>query len=194
MNRKPYVAGKFYPLDVNELGDALNSYIDRVDNPVKIPAIIVPHAGYVYSGKTAGALYSKIQIPQTVVIIGSNHTGAGKPIAVYPEGNWETPLGTVVVDSATAKKICELSEYASADTTAHSCEHSIEVQVPFLQLLNPNVEIVPIAMGNYSIEAIEDLANAINKATDGKDVLFVASSDFSHYRRSTPPKPVTRWQ
>lgn len=181
MNRKPYVAGRFYPDDPQKLVAMLESFFEATESRVLVPSIIVPHAGYIYSGKVAGAVYSKIAVPEIVVIIGPNHTGLGAPISIWPDGSWETPLGTVPVDNEITMALLSKSVYAKPDTQAHVNEHSIEVQVPFLQHCRKDFKIVPVAMGDYSIEAIEDLANALDKATSEKEVLFVASSDFSHY-------------
>ncbi|HOG71074.1 MAG TPA: AmmeMemoRadiSam system protein B [Caldisericia bacterium] len=181
MDRKPYVAGRFYPDDPQKLGSMLESFFEVADTKAAVPSIIVPHAGYMYSGKVAGAVYSKIAVPEIVVIIGPNHTGLGAPISIWPDGSWETPLGNVPVDNGTIMALLNNSRHAKPDTQAHLNEHSIEVQIPFLQYCKKGFKIVPIAMGDYSIEAIEDLANALDKATSGKEVLFVASSDFSHY-------------
>lgn len=181
MERKPFVSGRFYPADKAELAAQLDSFFEEVPAKAKVFGIVAPHAGYMYSGKVAGAVWCRIEVPDTVIIIGPNHSGLGAQIAVYPEGHWETPLGKVAVDAETAEKIITNSQYATPDAVAHSNEHSIEVQLPFIQKVNPNAKIVPIAMGNYSHEAINDLIESIDKAIQGKDALFVASSDFSHY-------------
>lgn len=181
MERKPFVSGRFYPADKTELLAQLDSFFEDVPQKAKVDGIIVPHAGYIYSGKVAGAVWCRIEVPDTVLIIGPNHSGSGPQISVYPEGHWETPLGKLEVDAKLASLIVENSQYAAPDTLAHSNEHSIEVQLPFIQKINPKARIVPIAMGNYSHEAINDLIESIGKATTDKNVLFVASSDFSHY-------------
>ena len=181
MERLPYVAGKFYPEQADSLKSLIESYIEPSEEKVKISGIIVPHAGYVYSGKTAGSVYSKIIIPDVVVILGPNHTGMGASTSIYPEGLWRTPLGSLAVNSKIAMKIISLSNYASPDKLAHLSEHSIEVQLPFIQTFNPKASIIPISMGDYSLTTIQDLINAIDNSTQGEDVLFIASSDFSHY-------------
>jgi len=181
MDRKTYVAGRFYPDDPTELRDMINGYLGESDKQVSIPGVVLPHAGYIYSGKTAGAVVGKIKIPDTVVIFGPNHTGLGKPVAVYPDGNWKTPLGSVEVDMQLSREIVSGSEYAEFDTSAHETEHSIEVILPFLQVKNPKVKFVPIAMGTNDTEVIKELAESIDKVTKGMDVLFIASSDFTHY-------------
>lgn len=181
MERKPFVSGRFYPANMTELNAQLESFFEEVPQKAKVFGIVAPHAGYMYSGKVAGAVWCKIEVPDTVIIIGPNHSGLGAQIAVYPEGSWETPLGKVAIDEEIATSIVTNSKYAAPDTLAHANEHSIEVQLPFVQRMNPKAMIVPIAMGNYSHEAINDLIESIDLATKGKDVLFVASSDFSHY-------------
>jgi hypothetical protein len=181
MERKPFVTGRFYPDDKTELNAQLDSFFEEVPYKAKVFGIVVPHAGYMYSGKVAGAVWYKIEVPDLVIIIGPNHSGQGAQIAVWPDGQWETPLGKIQVDEETATRIITNSKYAAPDTLAHANEHSIEVQLPFIQLLNPKAQIVPIVMGNYSHEAINDLIESIDVATQDKNVLFVASSDFSHY-------------
>ncbi len=181
MERKPFVAGRFYPAQPLELKQALDSYLERDQPRSKVPGIIVPHAGYMYSGKVAGAVYSKVALPETIVIIGPNHSGLGAPVSVYPPGHWETPLGLVTVATELAQRVANISRYVSLDATAHMNEHSIEVQLPFIQLLRPNANILPIALGDYHIETLEDLMDTLDEATAGMDVLFIASSDFSHY-------------
>ncbi|MEZ4812674.1 MAG: AmmeMemoRadiSam system protein B [Caldisericia bacterium] len=181
MERVAYVAGKFYPADPEELRGSITGFLGEPGREVSIPGIIVPHAGIMYSGKTAGAVIGKIKVPDTVVIFGPNHTGFGTAISVYPGGNWNTPLGSVEVDSSLAKEITKNSEYAELDEKAHISEHSIEVLLPFLQVKNKNLKIVPIAIGTSNIDVVVDVADAIDKSTDDREILFVASSDFTHY-------------
>jgi AmmeMemoRadiSam system protein B len=182
MRRKPAVAGYFYPRNPIRLREQIASMIEKVSRRVGAKAVVVPHAGYQYSGMVAGAVYSRVKVPDRLVIIGPNHTGLGYPVSVMTEGVWETPFGDVPIDSELAQAIVDASQVARADHTAHMAEHSIEVQLPFLKYLREEFSIVPIAVmgGPYSI--CEDLAQSLVTALSGKDgVLMVSSTDMSHY-------------
>ncbi|MDV3103177.1 MEMO1 family protein [Thermococcus waiotapuensis] len=190
--RYPAVAGSFYPDDETLLGMLERFFRDLGEegNKRKITAGVAPHAGYVFSGYTASRTYKAIfedGLPETFVILGPNHTGLGSPIAVYPEGEWLTPLGGVEVDSEMAKAIARLSGIADLDKRAHTYEHSIEVQVPFIQYIaeqaGKDVKIVPITLGIQDEEVARDLGKAIFEASKGlgRDVVVIASTDFTHY-------------
>ncbi|WP_457550034.1 MEMO1 family protein [Archaeoglobus sp.] len=179
--RRPAVAGMFYPSNVESLMAMLREFVDYHPDDSVI-ACVSPHAGYVYSGRTAGRVYSLIPQVETYVIVGPNHTGYGSPVALSTD-TWLTPLGEVEVDTefveAMPKKIVDLDE------TAHRFEHSLEVQVPFLQYINMgrNFKIVPICMGMQDEETAREVAEEIITAKEetGKDVVVVASSDMHHY-------------
>jgi AmmeMemoRadiSam system protein B len=133
MIRKPAVSGQFYPANKDEINSLLHQFIDNQAVKHETVGLVLPHAGYVYSGAVAGATISRIRLRQTAVILGPNHTGMGKPFAIMTEGSWQTPLGEVEVASTLARHILSLSRYLEDDTIAHRYEHSIEVQLPFLQ-------------------------------------------------------------
>lgn len=181
MIRYPAVAGSFYPSDPVELRKLLFSLLSRVPEAEEreVIGVVVPHAGYVYSGPVAAHAYRALEKTthphDRVVVVGPNHTGYGAPVSVFPRGEWVTPLGPVPVDEEMARHIVERSS-AELDTDAHIFEHSIEVQLPFLQMIYPTFSFVPITMMDQSHDVAEDLAGAIPE-----DVLLVASSDFSHY-------------
>ena len=198
MLRQPAVAGAFYPNDPDKLkeliessflGDAgvghipkLNSF-EGTDYPINI---MVPHAGYQYSGAIASHGYCEIVkngFPEVFIIISPNHTGFGSEVSVFNEGEWITPLGSVEVDSEFADMIIESSDIASADFSAHIREHSIEVQLPFLQYFSADFKIVPITMGTQTFVTSNDLANAIYDAADklNKSYCVIASTDLSHF-------------
>lgn len=181
MDRKEFVSGRFYPSEPDKLRSLLSKYIGDNQGSASVPGIILPHAGYIYSGKTAGSVISQIQVPNTVVIIGPNHTGRGESVSVYPEGKWRTPLGFSQVDRELAGEIISRSEYAEADTLAHESEHSIEVVLPFLQIKNKYFSLVPVTMGTNDISIISEMVDVIHNVTKDKDILYVASSDFTHY-------------
>ncbi|KUH34218.1 hypothetical protein APY94_02770 [Thermococcus celericrescens] len=190
--RYPAVAGGFYPSGkaLIEMLEEFFSNLGEEGSERRITAGVAPHAGYVFSGYTASRTYRAIfedGFPETFVILGPNHTGLGSPIAVYPAGKWRTPLGDVEVDSEMAKAIAKLSGIADLDELAHKYEHSIEVQLPFIQYLSElagkEVRIVPIALGIQDEEVSEDLGKAVFEASRelGRDVVVVASTDFMHY-------------
>jgi AmmeMemoRadiSam system protein B len=181
--RKPAVAGQFYPQGKERLLKIISNLVDESKEKRDCIASISPHAGYMYSGKVAGETFSMISIPDTVVILGPNHTGMGKAFSIMDKGEWETPLGDIKINEELAKLILEESLLASIDHTAHLWEHSIEVQLPFIQFFNPNADFVPICIQKTNYEQLErfgeDLAEAIKRY--GRKVLIVASSDMSHY-------------
>ncbi|AIU69821.1 hypothetical protein TEU_05450 [Thermococcus eurythermalis] len=192
MIRYPAVAGSFYPSDeaLIEMLEEFFSDLREDGSERRITAGVAPHAGYVFSGYTASRTYKAIfedGLPETFVILGPNHTGLGSPIAVYPEGEWLTPLGSIEVDAEMAKAIAKLSGIADLDELAHKYEHSIEVQVPFIQYLSElagkDVRIVPITLGIQDEDVSKALGKAIFEASEelGRDVVVVASTDFMHY-------------
>lgn len=145
--------------------------------------IIVPHAGFIYSGRVAGEVYRRIIPPQTAILIGPNHHGSGASAAITADGEWETPLGAVQVDSALASALKAESPEIQTDDQAHRPEHSLEVQVPFLQILNREVRIVPLILSISSFPVLAkiggQIASAVRKA--GGQPLIIASSDMNHY-------------
>lgn len=143
-------------------------------------ALVAPHAGYAYSGPVAAHAYKELAedgVVDTAVILGPNHTGYGYPVSVWTGGSWETPLGEVRIDEEFAHKI--LGEVIEADGTAHLYEHSIEVQLPWLQYLYGEVKIVPVTMLVQDIETARTVGKAISRT--GDNIIIVASSDFTHY-------------
>lgn len=170
----------WYPNDIKEIKKYFFNTQENIKDAI---GMIVPHAGWKYSGKTAGIVYSSSEICDTYIILCPNHTGLGSEIAVYPAGAWETPLGYIEVDEEIAKAIVKNSKYAEADFTAHLMEHSIEVQLPFIKVLNPDAKIVPICMMTQDYEKCKDLADAIFNVlkSSNKKTVLIASSDMSHY-------------
>ena len=198
MIRQPAVAGAFYPRDAENLKRLIEScflddsgagFIPEISNfegsdyPINV---MVPHAGYQYSGAVASHGYCKIVengFPEVFIILSPNHTGFGSEISVFNEGEWITPLGSVEVDSEFAEEIISVSDIASADYQAHIREHSIEVQLPFLQYFSSDFKIVPITMGRQDFITSTDLANAIFEAGKklDKSYCIIASTDLSHF-------------
>lgn len=203
MARRPAVAGTFYSGDPDGLTKDIERCFLHNNGPHRIPfvhrqqqrigdvvGIIVPHAGYIYSGPAAAHAYSRLAadgLPETVVILGPNHHGLGAAAAVASSTNWLTPLGTVHIDTEVAQNILASSKYAREDDDAHHKEHSIEVQIPFLQFIGGHkVKVVPISIAHLdleaSIELMRDMGAAIASALEGRNALIISSTDMSHYQ------------
>ena len=185
--RHPAVAGRFYPKDPGRLRADLRSYLSphekKDDKKIDALACMVPHAGYAYSGHVAGAVFGKINIPRHCFVIGPNHTGLGRPLSIMSEGEWETPLGTVPIATDLAKALMKAFSPLTEDTEAHHAEHAIEVELPFLQILQPDIAFVPVALGTQQFDLLEPLGYALADviAAQSEPVLIVASSDMNHY-------------
>ncbi len=190
--REPAVAGRFYPSDPGELAQAVDGYLAPEPSEI-LPAVVaclVPHAGYVYSGGVAGAVYRCVPQRSSFVILGPNHSGRGAPLAIGARGIWRTPLGDAPVDSGLAEVICRHCPFLEEDEAAHAGEHSLEVQIPFLQRTMKSFSFVPVAFGSVSGETLVSfgmkLAVALREIH--KPVFVITSSDMNHYE----PEDVTR--
>ncbi|MCD6235421.1 MAG: AmmeMemoRadiSam system protein B [Thaumarchaeota archaeon] len=193
--RMPVVAGMFYSSSKGSLEKEIEAAFLHELGPGKLPqhreaerappALIAPHAGYMYSGPIAAHSYIQLdgrRKPETVIILGPNHYGIGTPVSIYPEGSWVTPLGEVEIDRDLAFELAESSDVFSLDELSHQREHSIEVQVPFLQYVLGEVKIVPICMLDQSLGAAVKVGEALAKVLERhENVTLVASSDFTHY-------------
>ena len=178
--REPFFAGQFYPYDKNTLLEQLKKlFLDAKINVKQAVSGVAPHAGYVYSGPTAAYLYKSLQDmkPETVVIIGPDHTGQGAGVDVCAKGTWKTPLGTVDVDEELAGKI------KGTVSNLEIPEHSVEVQLPFLQYAfsEHTFKIVPIHVLDQNVETMKALGKSLAETLDAKKHLVIASTDFSHY-------------
>jgi AmmeMemoRadiSam system protein B len=188
--RNPVVAGTFYPSDRDELAN----FIDKAVKEVRLKhdienaaSYIAPHAGYAYSGRTAAHVYSAIlgkkdvESVESIIIIGPNHTGEGKPISVSLQ-DWMTPIGISYNDTGLSNEICK-TKGLEKDETAHKHEHSVEVQLPFIKQLFPDLKCCFISMRDQSISAANLVSNAVIKAIEstGRKAIMIASSDFNHY-------------
>ncbi len=184
MLRPPAAADRFYPADPAALRSQLDSLIPpwKEEKRQTALAVISPHAGYVYSGSVAGETMARVRIPETVLILGPNHHGVGQPVALGTR-DWDMPFGRVPIARELAVKILKNSTIIIDDDTAHQFEHSLEVQVPFLQYLRDNLKIVPIVISHLSFaecrETARDLVTGIREL--GEEVLIVASTDMTHY-------------
>ena len=183
MNRRPAVAGQFYPADAQSLRHLIRSYCPVVDGKIAALGVMVPHAGYVYSGAIAGAAFARVRIPSKVILLGPNHHGLGARAALFQSGNWHTPLGSVAIDEDLAGELLTACPFLTADPRAHLAEHSLEVQLPFLQVLAPECRIVPLCLGHLSLEELLELGAALARvlAAHSGEVLMIASSDMTHY-------------
>jgi len=183
MIRHPAVAGQFYTNDPTELRAELAGYIVPQKHRQKAIGIIAPHAGYIYSGNVAGRVYGEVSLPENVIILGPNHHGIGARAALYADGEWLTPLGAVGINNRLAKLIMKNAPLVREDTTAHHYEHSLEVQVPFLQFIRQDITIVPICLGFADFPSCAALGKGIAAAIGAfeGEVLIVASSDMTHY-------------
>jgi AmmeMemoRadiSam system protein B len=183
MVRQPVVAGQFYPAEKVDLSATVRSYMKPDVEKKAAIAVMSPHAGYLYSGGVAGKTISYAEIPEEVLILGPNHHGRGHEVAVYSEGAWDTPLGTVPILSDMAELVLAECSMSASDTVAHMFEHSLEVQVPFLQFAQPSLKILPICISHMPLEMLLELGEGVARAIGAmkKKPLIVASTDMTHY-------------
>ena len=181
--REPVVAGQFYPAEPEQLKKTIFSCLEKNLEKETARGVIVPHAGYIYSGSVAGAVYARINLPKTIILLGPNHTGAGKPFSLMRDGIWKPPLGKVEIETTVAEEILKDSHYLEEDFLAHQDEHSLEVQIPFLQVLSSDFKIIPIIIsggdGKNLMAIGEEIAGTLLKLE--KNALLIASSDMTHY-------------
>jgi AmmeMemoRadiSam system protein B len=194
--RQPAVAGSFYASDLKSLNTQIeNSFLHKI-GPGKIPltiskrkrniiGLVSPHAGYMYSGPVAANGFYKIALdgkPDTIIILGPNHQGFGENISIMVEGKWKTPLGELEIDAEMAQDILKNSKIIKNDKKAHKYEHSIEVQLPFIQyIFGKDIKFVPICMTRQDIDTDIEIAKSICSSVVDKNILIIASSDFTHY-------------
>jgi len=183
MIRNPVVSGQFYPESPSQLKTMIGRMVDKKVVKEEVIGLISPHAGYIYSGAVAGAVISRIKFKDTLIIMGPNHTGRGKPLSIMTEGVWETPLGRVEIDSELGKQILATSSHLEEDHVAHQYEHSIEVQLPFLQYFKKDIRLVPIILAYASGAAYKEIGKELARSIKdlNKEVVIIASSDMTHY-------------
>ena len=187
MLRLPAVAGRFYPANPNELA----SVVRRLSVPgdasswekFSVTACLVPHAGYMYSGAVAGEVFGRIALPKKIMILGVRHFPRGESAAVLTSGAWRTPLGDAPIDTELAMALRDACPRLREDAVAHSQEHSLEVQIPFLQVLAPGFSFVPLALGTVRFEDLVSVGEAVARVlTAAKEpVVLLATSDLNHY-------------
>lgn len=185
MLRLPAVAGRFYPSHPSELAALVRECCKMIPpvKPVRARACLVPHAGYMYSGHVAGAVLARIVLPKKIIVLGVRHYPRGEPVAILSSGAWRTPLGDAPIDESLAEALKKACPLLHEDSVAHSGEHSLEVELPFLQVLAPEFTFVPVALGTVRFESLVAVGEAIARVLDSmkEDVLLLTSSDLNHY-------------
>ena len=184
--RSSAVAGRFYPDHPDRLLREIHEYTGPVQTRISAIGCVAPHAGYMYSGHVAGAVYARLEIPQHCIVLCPNHTGRGVPLSIMTATAWQTPLGEVAPSTDIALRLLQNFPHLQEDSAAHRSEHAIEVQLPFLQAEQPNLHIVPIAVGTSELRVLCQLGEAIasvigDREDSDQKVLIVASSDMNHY-------------
>lgn len=190
--RQPTVAGQFYPSSQSTLLKQLANLIDDKVKKRDIIACILPHAGYIYSGYVAGQTVSRINIKEKVLMLGPNHTGLGSEFSIMSQGKWVSPLGEVQIDMELARTILGHCSYLKEDASAHLNEHSLEVELPFLQYIRKDFKIVPISFLSNDVAVLkeigENIASVIENAKLNNSVMMLASSDMTHYEPQAQAK------
>lgn len=192
--RTPAVAGRFYSGELNTLAREVDAHLGAGSLPEEpisgALGCVVPHAGYMYSGHVAGAVYRRLPPRSRYIILGPNHWGRGAPLALMSRGEWLTPLGRAGLDADLSKVLQQKCSLLVEDAVAHASEHSLEAQVPFLQRLCGQFAFVPIAIGSVDYDSLEELGGALAQAVklSQEPVLIIASSDMNHYE----PDGITR--
>lgn len=190
MLRRAAFAGDWYPGDPGRLLEEIESYIGRSAGEDEAVGVVAPHAGYMYSGGVAGAVYGRVRIPDTVVVLCVNHRGVGARAAVLGSGKWETPLGLVPIQEELAEACKKRVDFLEEDSAAHVREHSLEMQVPFLQYRNRGVRIVPICLQRLDYAECAALGEGLARAIRdfSTPVLLVASTDMTHFETQEEAK------
>lgn len=183
MVRKPVASGNFYPGTKTILTEELGKYVPSNKTKKKVIGLISPHAGYIFSAGCAGKGYAGVEVPGIVIILGVNHYGFGHPFALDGHDSWKTPLGEAEIHKELREKLVKDSKIFGIDSNASIKEHSLEVQVPFIQYLNPEAKILPITVAGGDVQRLQAAGQeiaALIKENNG-DILMVASTDMSHY-------------
>jgi MEMO1 family protein len=196
MRRMPAVAGVFYPAQPETLRAEVGRLLLPRQEPQMVKAVVSPHAGIAYSGMVAGAVYGRIHCPEVFILLGPNHAGVGESVALTAEGEWETPLGAVTIDREVAGALRSACPLIREDPVAHAREHSLEVQLPFLQTLGAAFHIVPLVLGPLPYDSCQELGHALAQTVQrtSRSVVIVASTDMTHcgrHYRHLPPAGMT---
>jgi AmmeMemoRadiSam system protein B len=187
MIRPPAVSGRFYPSDKKKLALEIQQYTASKNRKFAVRGCVVPHAGYIYSGHVAGAVYSAIEIPARCILLGPRHFPGGEAMAIISEGSWHMPFGDAQIDTELASALKQACPLLREDRVAHQREHSLEVQIPFLQQLNANLRFVPVVLATNRYQDLEALGLAVAKVIKAQHdaVLLIASTDMNHYESDT---------
>ncbi len=182
-SREASVAGQFYSSNPGELRRTVESFVRKPKSAFEAKAVVVPHAGYMYSGSVAGEVFSAVNLPHRFILLGPNHSGRGATLALSPAGEWHMPLGTARIDANMNQRLLEECQGLKEDSSAHQNEHSLEVQLPFLQVLQPDFRFSAICVRTIDFTMLETLGHAMARAILSlkEPVLMVASSDMTHY-------------
>ncbi|MDA9101131.1 AmmeMemoRadiSam system protein B [Omnitrophica bacterium] len=193
--RKPHVAGSFYPADAGELRQfcsGLEQFPEQ--DVVNARAVILPHAGYIYSSRTAIKVLQKVQVPQTVFMIGPDHRQQGGDFSAFADGQWNTPLGEVPVDKHLGQAVLKQVPLIRDDPQAHTFEHSLEVIVPLLQCRNPEIQMLPLLVGTLDTSKAQEAAEGLADVLAGReDIMLVISTDMSHYEEDQATRKKDRF-
>lgn len=181
--REAAVAGYFYPGDPAELRSTVGRYLSTPETAPAARGVLVPHAGYIYSGAVAGEVFSSVMLPKRFILLGPNHSGRGAALALAPAGSWRTPLGMAAIDPELNRTLLESCSRLQEDPAAHRSEHCLEVQIPFLQVLRPDFSFSAICFRTADYSDLEDLGLTLARAirSSPEPVLLVTSSDMTHY-------------
>lgn len=181
--RPPAVAGQFYSDNPQALKAEVEGCLEEEARKTDALAIVVPHAGLMYSGKVAGAVYSRVNLPRTALLLGPNHWRLGASASVAARGRWRVPLGEVAIESELAKALLMGSKVLEEDERGHIREHSLEVQLPFLSYLRPAIRIVPVSLAETELAYCREIGQACARAIKCAEeaVLLIASTDLNHY-------------
>lgn len=190
MARKAQYSFSWYPGDPKSLRADLTAYMGGGVSEEKVMGVVAPHAGYMYSGPVAGAVYGRVFIPDTVVVLAVNHRGMGAPAAIMSSGSWETPLGPVQIDQEFAEDLKANAPVLEEDDRAHAKEHSLELHLPFLKHRNENFRLVPVCLQQLSYSECESLGKGLATTVENcpEDVLLVASTDMTHFESKKAAK------
>lgn len=203
-DRHPCVAGTFYSADPTALRASIFEYLHSPPDiqekepenaleqvPINAHMLVLPHAGHIYCGQVIGAVLARVRLPDTIVLLCPNHTGQGHPLAVWPDGDWHTPLGAIPVDDECTNALITIGAKLgdagfAADTSAHTREHSLEVILPFLQCHSPHSHIVPICVANHDPRSLQRAGHALRdilnaRALLGNNSTIIVSSDMNHF-------------
>lgn len=185
-NREAAYAGQFYPGNPDRLRKEVASYVIKPDSLLEAKGILVPHAGYIYSGSVAGRVFSSVKLPKRFIILGPNHTGQGVSLALSPAAGWVTPLGVAEIDSDLNAKLMNECPQIREDQSAHRREHCLEVQIPFLQILQPDFRFSAICVRTADFALLEALGRAMARVIrfESEPVMLIASSDMTHYENA----------